>query len=723
MTFTTYDFNKSAYQNYKDKVTRDFFRLALPTSKAKKIIPKVMKGQSGEAVSTNNIPEINTNYRYFKRTGWEDNDGNVNTFLTEAKPYIDAIGGVKNLPRIKDVNWGQLPEITDPTVIDIITGYGNGFEAVDTVSPYEREFGGVTTGRSMIGLLEFKEFANKYGALNGPVIVPKSGRPLVSTFPTIPSIKNYKSIEYADIRTVAKLRDVIRDVIPSLGTTGIVSFTASSLTIKTESYWKAVAYGVGLPKGFGSWEFYNSQYTNSNSVYLSKEEGSDTYFAEGSTEEDTTFFTIPNTQIVATIDSRYASFPTEAVYEDLTNSGTIPPTNDEWFWGVSATYNVDENGDRLQSREDYLDDAATSPGNPFNVADAFSCLAPYLYVQVLERAGLFKTESAYDDLGKTWMYPQYNRVYMSLDLFVQELQLMCGRITEIETAYGDIIEFEAYENTDLYKYLDLSGGAKQLLDYNYGRVDTIATTLKLALGKDGSTFRGSAPVSDSDAYEALIRELGTSIYTVLYPVILKHEGTRYIHVGYMINWDALKTLPPNKFMAIIAAMYGYIHTNTPNKSRNLLATAIQIIAIVVTTISGGPQSGWAMYMAYAGAAITIIGIVTDNSKLIALGQAISLVASVGNTISNVSNMSTLELTIGGLSYALNIASYVQSSRYEKKFAALTVATNALYEETNEMQEILTPRDGTDMIKSFIYEGQHTSRYDNMFNYDIHYSYV
>jgi hypothetical protein len=731
MYFTSYNFDKSSYLNYKDKIKQEFYRFSRPANTAKKLIPKVMKGEAGNAVTTNNIPEINTNYKYFKWTGWGDDDNNTNTFLTEGAPYINAIGGLKNLPLIEDKNWVLLDTIDDPNVIDVITGYGNGFEAVDTVSPYEREYGGVTGGRCMIGLLEFRELATKYQALNGPPIVAKSGT-RSSTFGLEYDegnnrLSRYRDLEYADIRTVAKLRDALLEVIPLLGTVGVVSINFKKVAIKTDTYWKGITISTDVPTG--TKEMINPNAVSGYivkkvyagpAVYLTKQEGSEAYFQDTGNENDLVYDYEGSTKDVIQTDRFYVNYTTSAEYEDISDLKTIPPVNGEFGGDVTE----DEEGNPIESRKDYLDAAAIGSSNPFNAADAFDCLTPYIFSRIVEKAGIYKDSVNISDDGYSdviYRLFMYETIYMPLSLFIEELHAVAGEITELENEQ-DTLGFEVYEDTDVYKYLDLYGNAKELLEYPYGRVDNVTTTLKLALGKDGSAFKGSSPSSNPEAYAAMIKELGQLAKKVLYPVIL-HWNNEYRHVGYMVNWDEMKRLSPGNFMVVMGAMYGYLQTNTPKKKRSWVTTLIQVIVIVVMAAVAGPQTSslLAKALIYAGAALQVIGIVTGNEKLMQIGQVLSLAGSLAST--DLSKMGTAKMTFSGLNYALKLASYVQNMKYEKIFEELRTTISGIVEETNEMQELMSPLDQRNMVGRFLYDDQHTHRYDYTFNYDISYTYV
>ena len=315
-------------------------------------------------------------------------------------------------------------------------------------------------------------------------------------------------------------------------------------------------------------------------------------------------------------------------------------------------------------------------------------------------------------------------------------------------------------DTSIGTILDTFEGGESYLSAEFGpRLETVNFHFALPLYEDMLAGNGTdQSIADYSDTIALYTLLGKQLFSkVTYPVfrgvqgevaeeygiystvtgdvnnqVTTWYGTRaYKHVGYVLNWKGIKELSSSELLQLVNVFFGRIHVNYGKKKTSVLGNILKVfVFVMVSYVTGFKLSGPLLVLFWAGVAVTAIGMVTNNSKLMMMGSVMMTIATLGSTSAFTSPGGAIQGFLSNITitdvvmYAMKLANMVLEHRYDSKLSKLRAGVTANTEVINKMEELLTELDRNKTVQKFIYEESidagYTHSYTEGYKYDYRY---
>lgn len=317
-------------------------------------------------------------------------------------------------------------------------------------------------------------------------------------------------------------------------------------------------------------------------------------------------------------------------------------------------------------------------------------------------------------------------MYMTISDFKELFEYLLLDIQYNVQLYEEFLE--SVEEDPIGKLLSMTGNLVQYLDIDTQRINHLSMTFTIHNIGGGSYLNEVNYPSDRSVFVDVIKVLGSNtLKKILIPIgqYYVDENVYYVH-SYILNWKELKKLSAYEFVMVLEAFYGYIHSNTPKKKKDTFGTIVKIVITIVAAYYMGPAGAASLWsttatlLYYVGMAALAVGMLTENKTLMLIGSLLMAAGSFVNALNTTGfNLNVVQ----GLSYVLKLATYVDEYRYDKKIKELNNRTKALSEVVDEIEELVTQFELAKKIDKFVYEDNHTNRYNDFYEYRYEYSYL
>lgn len=749
MKFTTYNYDESAYMNYKRQYVTEMIYSSKKANALKEALPEVSKGEvnsifaiTKEDVSHGQSPE---------ELAAKVPKSSLQT-LPFAEYYTHLSENNVSLP--KPDPEGE-PEEVSAELYELIRTQGVDL-GTETISPYDHEKNGVDGEVYVSGFNIMPFIFGQYrqvNPINGPA---KAVKETVDN-----SINNHK----ATVEETLALFDRAADYFESISNEGVASITGKAsqsvggnsindisfevLTDLESSSIESVIRGGGY-NGF----VIDPSRVPTRMVSILLNEVEPTIMYQGTSaeyERSKGFSNGTPYNLIQAIKSRRISgigLPTQIPEEYRLNFSEIKAAEVENIRFQAFANLVDE--------EAYPDDGAYFSDSEV-IAEVARLLLRDQFSVDNDDFGEWKA-STDDNSDEKVFHPTKITAVMTTTTLKEMFKQTHQELKYMKEVKEDQIA-EALD-TSIGTILDTFGGGESYLKAEFGpRLETVNFHFALPLYENmlagNGTDQSMADYSDTVALYTL---LGERLFSkVTYPVFkgvqgevaeeygtssaVKGEagsqitiwyGTRaYKHVGYVLNWKGIKELSSSELLQLVNVFFGRIQVRYGKKKTSVLSNILKVfVFVVVSYATGFKLSGPMAALFWAGVVVTAIGMVTNNSKLMMMGSVMMTIATLGSTSAFTSPGKAIQGFLANITvtdvvmYTMKLANMVLEHRYDSKLSELRAGITANTEVVNEMEELLTELDRNKTVQKFIYEESidagYTHSYTEGYKYDYRY---
>ena len=308
-------------------------------------------------------------------------------------------------------------------------------------------------------------------------------------------------------------------------------------------------------------------------------------------------------------------------------------------------------------------------------------------------------------------------IYMDIETLKGFVEYEAAKYTEMEgRTEGNINDLKQLDGR--FKYLDINDNLHVYTNLNPDRLIHYSIYTQIIASLRAGKWRDEELDTVSVEYfNHVKKEMGNrTFYKVFNPTVNIVTGEI---LEYLVDYRELTKLDPYLYTLAIQLSFLRLRYEVKDTSGSLFDQLFRAaVMIFIAFYTGGP---WAAALTATVSYAQITG-QTALLEVLQIIQIIIAVYSIGSNLMDPS-MTTSQYAVQVFSYSVSIATFLQQQRYSRKFDALRSGISLNKKLVNEMEEIETSIEAQEKVKKFIYEEQHDARYSYSYDIEYEYSYI